>query len=262
MSYVTHSSVAELPDPVRRSLDSTGVIGTEMPSIVRLRQTGQLRMAPNGGWQKFTATQEYTLDPPGFVWRSKLKVGGLPLAKATDSLIDGKGSMQVRVMGMITVVDEQGPEMDQGSVLRWFNETMWFPSIWASPAIAWEQIDSRSAAGSITVGDVKVTAEFRFDEVGRLVDFVADRYRTVGDEFEMTSWSTPLTDHRRLAGLVLPAAGSGCPGRADGAVDDAGVQSPARRRTARCDPRARFRARDQSGLGDHGRLHLRGSAVG
>lgn len=208
MAAVTRESVADLPPPIRRSLQSSGVLGTEVPNTVTVRQRGRLRMSPTGGWQRFTASEEYTLDPPGFVWRSTLRMGGLPLARATDSLVRGNGRMQVRLLGLVTVVDEQGPEMDQGSILRWLNETMWFPAVWATPSIMWAAIDDSSAVGSITVGDASASAEFRFDEAGRLVDFVADRYRTVGDQAEMTRWSTPLRQHRRLAGLVLPAEGS------------------------------------------------------
>ena len=43
---------------------------------------------------------------------------------------------------------------------------------------------------------------------GRLVDFLADRYREIESGFEMTTWSTPLTGHTRFGGTELPSSGS------------------------------------------------------
>ena len=99
--------------------------------------------------------------------------------------------------------------MDQGSLLRWLNETMWFPAVWASGSIRWEPVDSVTAIGSVTAEDLSVSAEFVFDEAGRLVDFRADRYRDVGGSFELTPWSTPLTEHGSFGGVTVPTRGSG-----------------------------------------------------
>jgi hypothetical protein len=98
--------------------------------------------------------------------------------------------------------------MNQGSLMRWLNETMWFPSAWAVDVISWEPIDENSAIGSVSSGGLSARGEFRFDAAGRLVDFRADRYRDVKGAFEMTPWSTPLTEHDRFDGVELPSFGS------------------------------------------------------
>ena len=99
--------------------------------------------------------------------------------------------------------------IDQGSTLRWLNETMWFPAVWATDLISWRGIDEQSAVASVAVGGREVHAEFRFDHDARLVDFRADRYRTVGSDYEMTLWSTPLSQYDTFGGLELPSQGSG-----------------------------------------------------
>jgi hypothetical protein len=138
-----------------------------------------------------------------------MKFGPLTIGRAVDSLEEGRGAMRVKLLGLLNVVDAVGPELDQGSALRWLNETMFFPAVWATGLIKWEPIDATSAVGAVTAGDLEVQAEFRFDEEGRFVDFYADRYRTVGDEFVATPWSTPISAHAPLAGVVVPTAGSG-----------------------------------------------------
>ena len=208
MASVTLEMIAGLPSPVQRSLHRSGLVGSEVPATVTVRQKGQIRTGADVRWLRFTAVEEYDLDPPGFDWKASLKIGGLTVGRAIDSLRDGHGRMHVRLLGLSTVVNATGPEIDQGSLMRWLNETMWFPAVWATDVISWEEIDGVSASGSVRVGGLTVGAEFRFDDEGRLVDFRADRYRDAESGYEMTPWSTPLTEHTRFNGIELPSSGS------------------------------------------------------
>ena len=208
MTLVTPEMIADLPNPVRRSLQRSGVMGSEVPATVTVRQRGQIRTSADARWLRFAAVEKFGLDPPGFDWKASLKIAGLTLGRATDSLRDGHGRMHVRLLGLSTVVDASGPEIDQGSLMRWLNETMWFPAVWATDVVSWDEIDGASARGSIRVGGITVGAEFRFDDDGRLVDFHADRYRDVESGYETTPWSTPLTGHTRFNGIELPTSGS------------------------------------------------------
>ncbi len=208
MRAVSELAIAELPSPVRRSLERSGAIGKVVPEKVELRQRGEILLGDR--WFPFTAEQEYRLEPPAFHWSGRVRGAGLPLARAEDSLDKrGRGRMHVRLVGLFPVVDASGPEMDQGSLMRWLNESMWFPQVWATEVISWTPVDETSANGSVTAGGLTVEAEFRFDTEGRLVDFRADRYRSVGSGFELRPWGTPITAHRRFDGVEIPSAGSG-----------------------------------------------------
>ena len=44
----------------------------------------------------------------------------------------GDGQQKRCFANVKDIVDATGREMDQGSVMRWFNETMWFPAVWAT----------------------------------------------------------------------------------------------------------------------------------
>jgi hypothetical protein len=203
---ITDESLVGLPAPVQRSLQRSGVLGEPVPSLVSLSQRGEILLGNR--WMPFTATESYTLTPPSFRWEAVVRFAGVPLAWANDSLTDGRGRMHVRILRLFTVVDETGPEMNQGAVMRWLNETMWFPHVWTTDIISWTPVDDRSAIGSVTVGDLTVEAEFRFDDVGRLIDFHADRYRIDNSGSELAPWSTPISGHRRFGDLELPSAGS------------------------------------------------------
>ena len=200
--------VEGLPVPVQRGLRRAGVIDREVPGAVKVVQEGQIRTGADGRWLRFTAEEDYTLDPPGFVWNASLLLAGVRVGRATDSFANGRGRMRVKLIGLLTVVDASGDEMDQGSLMRWLNETMWFPAVWATEAIAWEPVNDNAAIGTVAVGDLTASAEFLFDDDGRLVDFRADRFRSVGSGFEMTPWSTPLVEHADFHGVELPSFGS------------------------------------------------------
>ena len=208
MTIVRDEMIEHLPAPVRRSLQRSGVVGTEVPSSVVVRQKGRIRTDENARWLRFAAVQEYQVDPPGFVWNASLKIGGITVGKAIDTLVDGHGHMNVKLLGAFTVVDVDGPELDQGTVLRWLNETMWFPAVWATDAIAWQPIDDMSARASVTAAGQTVDAVFVFDDEGRLVDCRADRYFVDSERTFMASWSTPLSDHASFGDVYLPSGGS------------------------------------------------------
>lgn len=206
MATVTDEMLVSLPPPVARSLRRSGVVGREIPKAVSLRQAGELLLRDR--WMPFTANEEYRLDPPGFEWRGNVRLGGIAIANAKDSLRSGRGKMRVRLFGVVPVVDEEGPEMDQGSLMRWLNETIWFPQVWATDVITWTPLDEHSAMGAVSAGGLTVEAEFCFDDEGRVVDFRADRYRSEDSGFVLTPWRTPIVTHARFDGIEVPSSGS------------------------------------------------------
>lgn len=170
-----------------------------------VRQRGRIRQEPDSRWLAFTAREIYSVDIPGFEWAATLKVGGVPLGSARDVLDSGHGSMRVKLLGVVPVLDMMGPEIDQGSMMRWLNETMWFPAVWATDLFIWEAVDTTSAIGTVDHLGTPMSAEFRFDADGRLVDFEADRHR---EGVGVQRWSTPITSHDRFGDLHLPRGGS------------------------------------------------------
>ena len=62
-----------------------------------------------------------------------------------DAFLQGQGHMLIKILGWIPVADASGPTTDQGTMLRYLGETVWFPAGALHPAIAWEQIDDTRA---------------------------------------------------------------------------------------------------------------------
>jgi hypothetical protein len=117
--------------------------------------------------------------------------------------------MLIKLLFLITLADTRGHELDQGTLVRYLNEIMWFPTAALSDYIEWEAIDSGSAKATMSHQGISASAVFHFDEVGRLTNMVAQRYRTVDGGFALETWSTPLSDYGELNGVRLPTQGEG-----------------------------------------------------
>jgi hypothetical protein len=208
-SVVADAELAALPEPVQRWLRRAGVVGRERPVTVRLKQVGEFRQRPDAAWMPFTAEQYYTTDPPGFVWAATMRAAPLLTLAGRDRYVDGRGALDFRLLSLVPVAHASGPELDQGVLLRYLNETMWFPAAALSPAIVWEGIDATSARATISHGGVSATATFVFDQAGDLVDMTAERYALEGDRFVLQPWSTPISDYGRFDGIRVPVAAEG-----------------------------------------------------
>jgi hypothetical protein len=204
---VTSAMLEDLPVVARRYLEHAGVVGRPWVQTVRVRYKGVFRLAADKPWMPIKAEQVYTTDPPGFLWKARLKMLGLWIVKGEDAYVAGRGRMSGKVAGLFTIFDASGPELDQGAMVRFLNEMMWFPSAFLSDYITWRAVDDRSVDVTFTDRGRNVTARLFIDETGRLTDFVTERYREDNGTYKLNTWSTPMREHGRRAGLDLPVKG-------------------------------------------------------
>ena len=216
---VTESMLEPLPEPVRRYLRRAGVVGRPFPRVVHVEQTGTMQLGPEFPRVPLDFVTDYTIDPPGFVWYGTMHVGPLPLARARDVYRDGRGGMLVKAGSLVTVVDASGEEMDRGAMMRYLSEMIWFPAAFLGDNIAFDAIDERSAGVTFTDHGRSVSGRLHVDEAGELVEFTGRQWRTVGQHFELTPWSTPVTGYAEFEGLRLPAGGRACWRLPDGELD-------------------------------------------
>jgi hypothetical protein len=145
-AIVTSQMLACLPEPVHRYFEFSGVLGKPIVRTVIVRQTGRIRTGPEKPWMRFRATESYSLDPPSFVWKAVAGYGPLPLLIVRDSYIEGKGGVQVKLAGLLPMVNARGPQCDYSSAVRFLSEVVWFPSAFLLPT----SIDDKSAEVSFT----------------------------------------------------------------------------------------------------------------
>jgi len=207
---VTEEMLQALPDPVRKYLVYAGVVGKPIVHTVRLKQVGKIRKDNKKPWMNFDAKQYYSVNSPSFVWIAYMRIFGLPIVRVRDLYMEGRGSILVKVLSLFTVGNTKGNEMDQGAMMRYLNEMMWFPSAFLGKNISFEPLDTHSARVTLKDLGKRITATMYFDDEGKLINFVAPRYRDMGNnKFELENWSTPIREYGEFEGLKLPLKGSG-----------------------------------------------------
>jgi hypothetical protein len=200
---ITEADIARLPEPVQRYLRYTKTVGKDKIQTVRLKQIGKIRMKPDAKWMPFEAEQYYTTDNPAFIWKANVKFAPLLWISGRDSYVDGKGNMLIKVLSLIKVVDGAGPALDQGALCRYLNEMMWFPTAYLNSYIKWEPMNANAARAIMTVNGITAWAVLKFDDEGKLVDFIAERYMETTKE----TWSTPVSGYKEYNGIILPSGG-------------------------------------------------------
>lgn len=157
---VTEDDLRALPEPVQRWLGWALIVGKPIPATVRLTQEGRFRQGEGQPWMPFTAEEVFATDPPGFVWKTTMRTApGLSIV-GRDAYVAGRGSIDMRLLGLVPVAQASGPGLDQDALLRYLNETLWFPAAALSPFISWEPIDANSARATMRYADVTGEATF------------------------------------------------------------------------------------------------------
>ncbi len=205
---ITPEMIENLPDPVRRYMIYTGVLGTPWIHSVRLKQVGTFRTGAERPWMPVSAEEFYTVEPPSLIWNARFKLFGLPLLRAKDRYEAGHGHMYGKLAGLYTVFDAKGEELNQATMIRYLNEIMWFPSAFLGDNISWEAIDDDCARVTFTDHGRSVSAQMFFDEDGRLTNFTTMRYREIDGAYSLDPWCTPITEYGERAGLKLPTRGT------------------------------------------------------
>lgn len=195
-----------LPPPVRRYVERMRDAGVPAARVASLRQRGRLRTAADQPWMPFVSEQVYSMEPPGFVWLARAELAPLVHMVARDAFVDGRGHMLVRVLGLVTVADGRGPEIDRGAGLRYWGEILVFPEQALDPRLRWEPLDDHRARVTVEQDGLTLVADVEFDADGLPVAVVADRFRDVGGEGVLTRWSGHFRDWKELGGRPFPSA--------------------------------------------------------
>lgn len=204
---IRETDLAGLPLCVQKWLKYAQVIGKEKISTVRLKQQGKMRTGQGQPWKPVKAEQYFTVDKPGFIWKASIKFAPMIKIAGRDKYYEGKGNMLIKLLSIITVADAAGKEVDQGTLVRYLAETVWFPTAALNSYIKWEEIDTNTARATMSFNGVTATGEFVFNEKGEVVNFIAERYMEKDGQYSLETWSTPMKDYKEFNGIRIPTKG-------------------------------------------------------
>ncbi|MEL7564238.1 MAG: DUF6544 family protein [Dehalobacterium sp.] len=202
---VSKADLEGLPLCVQKWLESSQVIGKQKVRTVRLKQKGLIRIREGQSWMPTEAEQYFTIDKPGFIWQAKIKAAPFLYIVGRDKYYEGKGNMLIKLLSLISVADARGKELDQGALLRYLAETMWFPSAALSNYIKLEEIDSNSAKATMSYGGVTASGIFLFNEKYEIISFVAQRYMEINQKYSLETWFPVVKEYKDFNGYRLPS---------------------------------------------------------
>jgi hypothetical protein len=201
-----------LPPPVARYLRA--VLPDAAPAIAyaRLAQRGELLARPRpDGWRPFTAVENFSTRPPGFVWDARIRMAAGMSVLVRDAFAEGQGSMVASVMGVRRIVSVSGtPAIATAELQRYLAEAVWLPTaLLPGAGVAWSAIGPDSARASLTVGAATASVDFCFGADG-LVEriYTAARERDIGGGRTVpTPWQGRFSRYETHGGYRIPMAG-------------------------------------------------------
>lgn len=211
MALNQHAQIAQqwpkqaIPAVIRNWITRSGI--PDQPLVrVNLRQSGKMRTTPNGKWLPFTAEQEFTPPSPGFIWTTKVNLFPGVYLLGRDRYDQGEGHMKIEFLGLIPVVNATGNEIDQGSLLRYLGETVWFPSGALHPCIQWASSGPNEAVATMTWGKTQASGTFTFSPEGDFLRYQALRYFNRSEGATLENWviEADQTSFQTFQGVRIP----------------------------------------------------------
>ncbi|MBX2907376.1 MAG: hypothetical protein KF744_15125 [Taibaiella sp.] len=205
-TVIARTSVADLPAPVAKWLKASGALNKTPPRTLRLRQKGKMRMEPDGKWLKVEAEQYFNAERPAFLWLANIR-SPLYSVAGKDLFLAGKGNMVIKLASLLPVANASGPELDQGTMLRYLAEIQWFPGAALNEYVKWRQVGENAAEATLTYGGKSVTGTYFFNDKGDVISFEARRYMERKGTYTLETWAVPVTAYATFDGVRVPSRG-------------------------------------------------------
>jgi hypothetical protein len=186
-----------LPEPVQRYFRNVLKEGQPYVSAVSLTHNGQFKTGVDKEWINIEGQQLFIVDEPGFLWRGKTS-----LFSVRDMYVAGEGRIVVSLFSLFNVVDGRGEKYDQGELLRWLGESVWFPTnLLPNERLRWEAVDESTARMLFHYRSLALEYTVTFNDAGEITEMATQRY--MGDE-RLETWVGRVSDYREVGGMRIP----------------------------------------------------------
>lgn len=214
MSAPTHYSVRELeglPAPVQRYFEHVLRDSQPLVRLVRLTQTGEMRMGETeDSWRPFTASEILAARPAALLWDARIRQAPGLTVFVRDSYVGGAGGMRADILGLKTVMNAASDHrLAEGALYRLLAEAVWAPTaLLPNAGVTWTALDDSSAVATLRDGATSASVTFHMNEIGEIVSMrVAGRARSVGAGYVMTPWEGRFWQYETREGMRIPLQG-------------------------------------------------------
>lgn len=205
----TDLHIDDMPPLVGQWLSRSGVLNRDPIENVKLEQRGKMRLKAGADWTSFTAKQWFSLHPPGFLWIAQVgNPGSFMQFLGKDAFSNGKGSMTIKLWGLIPVVQARGQDIDQGSMVRYLAESIWLPSHFLSRSCTWTPINGNRVQVKFEIEEQTIEGEFGFSNSGELISFSSMRYYDATNQLEKWIADINPDSYQTFEGVRIPTKAS------------------------------------------------------
>jgi hypothetical protein len=155
---------------------------------------------------KSSATQYEFFSPPARLFHMNASRGGVPI-DVLHEYIDGAGTFQVRIAGLIPMVNKSGAGITHDETVTLMNDVLVLaPAAVLELPFTFEPIDGRSLRATFHNSSFQVAATLTFDAAGDLVGFISSD-RAHDREGGAALWSTPISAYAAVDGIRMGTHG-------------------------------------------------------
>jgi len=191
------SKIENLPPPVQRYFRYSLREGQPYVNSVHLLHEGQFKTDLEKEWIDIKGEQYFIADKPGFLW-----IGRTSLFTARDMFIAGEGRIKVSLLSLFDVVDGRGGEYNQGELLRWLGESVWFPTnLLPGKNLQWLPLDEDTAELKFNYQGLELSYKVSFNQQGMITEL--ETMRHMGKE-GLKTWVGKVGDYKEVRGMMIP----------------------------------------------------------
>ncbi len=203
-SVVTEADLAMLPPLMQAYLRQNGAVGRARVHNMRVTFTAQMRSSVTAPWMQATATQYEFFDHPARLFHMTASRAGIPF-DVLHRYVDGAATFEVRIAGLIPMVNKSGPEITHDETVTLMNDVLVMaPAAVLDMPFTFTTLGPQTVQATFSNAGITVSAVLTFDSAGDLVGFTsADRAHSR----EPATWSTPISDYRVIDGIRIGARG-------------------------------------------------------
>jgi len=201
-------SSATVPPPVARYFAYAIPLHTPAIRRAEIVWSGEFLVRANDSWRPFSATEVFTVRPPGLVWSASIAWQSLLPIDVEDSYVDGSARMRGKVASIFSIVDERDtPELGTAALQRYLAECAWLPTaLLPQSGVEWTPVDDSTARATLIDHEVRASAEFHFAASGEIQRVSALRYRSTPNGMVPARWVGTFNGYTRVHGMMVPGS--------------------------------------------------------
>ena len=203
---MTEADLTALPPLMQTYVRRSGAVGRPRIHNVRVGFDAQMRSSATSPWMHATATQYEFFDRPARLFHMSARRAGVPI-DVLHEYIDGAATFQVRIAGLVPIVNKSGPAITHDETVTLMNDVLILaPAAVANMPFTFEPIDDRSVLASFQNAEFFVSATLSFDADGDLTGFTSANRAHDRDQGTAV-WSTPISSYAEVDGVRVGTHG-------------------------------------------------------